>query len=573
MATAMLESQAAPLASIHVPENVRDLDQDHVDALARSIALQGMLVPVVVRPAGEGFELVAGFHRAAAAAKLGLAEVPIVVRGAETEDVDRAVENIARKQLNPYEEARAVKAILDRGLTEQGAADVLGWSIHRVAARVKILGLPERAQQMIGAGEIPLSAIDQLLAIGRVAPALRDAVVSYLDDGNQWAAERLASEPGWVLDSAMREGGVKTFASYMDSVSSHEITELRLGKKAEDQLAEAEKLHKQVTPYSYGPPPIRFTEQDVDQARAAGVLIEFERGRPIIVDRALYRELAKTALKRAVGDLRVRAAELAEQKKRAGKGAAGRLENPAAEADHRRDEQLRGLAEQAHGVNLDLGSGLLKGLSSVDPLDMNVARFFVYALLGPDYDGSSWTKTGERIHHLASAGIRLVVEDLRTDVTRTRKDGSRGRLRMDYGDPKDPEAAIRWLWRYVDGASTPGELFGRALVVIAAEQYAARMVLPASQRTYRMHWGSHKDIAAKALKKLLSQHLPASLKALERAVERVHSEHGSAIEQLAAAPGRDAGPDAEVTGGEVADNESEPGVEVADEGEVGQEDQ
>lgn len=150
--------------------------------------------------------------------------------------------------------------------------------------------------------------------------------------------------------------------------------------------------------------------------------------------------------------------------------------------------------------------GLINGLSSVDPLDMNVARFFVYALLGPDYDGSSWTKTGERIHHLAVAGIRLVVEELRTDVTRTRKDGSRGRLKMDYGDPKDPEAAIRWLWRYVDAASTPGELFGRALVVIAAEQYAARMVLPASERTYRINWGSHKDLAAKALKKLSSQH-------------------------------------------------------------------
>lgn len=357
MATPMLESQAAPLASIRVPENVRDLDQDHVDSLARSIALQGMLVPVVVRPAGEGFELVAGFHRVAAATKLGLAEVPIVVRDAETEDADRAVENIARKQLNPYEEARAVRAMVERGLTEQGAAEVLGWSIHRVAARVKILELPGRAQQMIGAGEIPLSAVDQLLAIGRVAPALLDAVVSYLDDSNQWAADRLASEPSWVLDAAMREGGVKTFASYMDSVSSDEISELRLGKKAEDQLAEAEKLHKQVTPYAYGPPPIRFTEQDVDQARAAGALIEFERGRPIIVDRSLYRELATAALKRVVEDLRERAAPLAEQKKRARKGSALRFENPAAEADRQRDEQLRGLAEQAHGVNLDLGWG------------------------------------------------------------------------------------------------------------------------------------------------------------------------------------------------------------------------
>jgi hypothetical protein len=47
-----------------------------------------------------------------------------------------------------------------------------------------------------------------------------------------------------------------------------------------------------------------------------------------------------------------------------------------------RVEQPRDLADQAHGVNLDLGWDLLNGLSKVDPLDINVARFFVYALLG-----------------------------------------------------------------------------------------------------------------------------------------------------------------------------------------------
>src|SRR4051794_22316007 len=95
--------------------------------------------------------------------------------GAGRARMPTAVENITRKQLNPYEEARAVKAMLDRGLTDQGAADVLGWSINRVAARVKLLALPERAQQMVGAGEIPLSAVDQLVSIGAAAPALLEA--------------------------------------------------------------------------------------------------------------------------------------------------------------------------------------------------------------------------------------------------------------------------------------------------------------------------------------------------------------------------------------------------------------
>lgn len=82
------------LDRIRVPENLRALDDAHVQALAGSIQLQGMLVPVVVRDHGDAFEPVAGFHRIAAAKSLGLAEVPVVVRDVETEDTDRAVENI-----------------------------------------------------------------------------------------------------------------------------------------------------------------------------------------------------------------------------------------------------------------------------------------------------------------------------------------------------------------------------------------------------------------------------------------------------------------------------------------------
>jgi len=94
---AMTAVDYAPLVAlerIRVPDNVRDLDASHVDALAGSIALQGMLVPVVLRPDGDDFELVAGFHRIAAARKLGLTDVPYVVRDAESEDADRAIENI-----------------------------------------------------------------------------------------------------------------------------------------------------------------------------------------------------------------------------------------------------------------------------------------------------------------------------------------------------------------------------------------------------------------------------------------------------------------------------------------------
>jgi hypothetical protein len=100
-----------------------------------------------------------------------------------------------------------------------------------VTARVKILELPERAQQLIGEGVIHLAAVDQLRAIGAVAPDLVDAVIAYLDHGNAWAAERLMREPGWLLDAALtHSGNAKVFAAYLHSASAHEISELRLGR-------------------------------------------------------------------------------------------------------------------------------------------------------------------------------------------------------------------------------------------------------------------------------------------------------------------------------------------------------
>ena len=82
--------------------------------------------------------------------------------------------------------------------------------------------------------------------------------------------------------------------------------------------------------------------------------------------------------------------------------------------------------------------------------------------------------------------------------------------------------------KYIDGAKTAGELYGRALVVIAAEQYATRLVVPSSQRLPATRWSSHKDLAAKALKKVAGPHVPALLARLEQAVKRAHATYDKA---------------------------------------------
>ena len=368
-------------------------------------------------------------------------------------------------------------------------------------------------------------------------------------DGNEWAAERLTREPGWVLDSALRAGNSKVFAEHMGGrIDGNEIAALKLGKKAEAAYERAGELTRALDRYAYYVE-VRFDDSDVDQARAAGVVIEFERSAPIIVDRSLYRELVKTAITRTVAELEAKVAAREHDRKTARQSKKNNSEpaDPAAQVEREHRSRMRELSAQAHGVNLDLGAGLLNGLSTVDPADVNVARFFVYSLLEADYDDSPYTQQGERVARLAVSGIRLVIEEFRADVTKTRKDGSKGALRIDYGNGREPQEPLRWLWKYIDGAKTAGELYGRALVVIAAEHYASRLVVPQSQRAPATRWASHKDLAAKALTKLATSHLPASLRQLETAVKRAHEEHDRATHRAQAAARRanraDAGAD------------------------------
>ena len=204
-------------------------------------------------------------------------------------------------------------------------------------------------------------------------------MIEYVDhDDTAWLRERLETEPAWLIGRALQEiGSSKTFAAYLTGVGTREVAELKLGKKADQQSAEFEALYKELNPYGYSTHPIHFSDLEIDQARAAGVLIEFEHGSPIVTDRKLYRELVKQALARSVDEYRDKAAAAREAKKTQRKTAGAKLADPLAEAKRTHREAIRELADQAHGVNLDLGAALINGLSRVDPNDIDVARFFV----------------------------------------------------------------------------------------------------------------------------------------------------------------------------------------------------
>ncbi len=137
-----------PVGSIapgrHQPR--RHFDESALETLTESVRAQGVVQPVLVRPAGSGYELIAGERRWRAAQAAGLATVPAVIRdGDDTESLLLAlVENVAREDLSPIEEARAYVELLetfDLGLGE--IAERVGRSKPTVSNRIRLLELPD----------------------------------------------------------------------------------------------------------------------------------------------------------------------------------------------------------------------------------------------------------------------------------------------------------------------------------------------------------------------------------------------------------------------------------------------
>ena len=135
-----------------------EFDEEALVALSRSIAARGVLQPVVVRPlAGGTYELVAGERRLRAARLAGLDTIPAIVR--ETDEGDRLelalIENMAREDLNPVEEARACATLVDDlGLSKEEVGKRVGRSRVSISNMIRTLELPDEVLAMIERGEL-----------------------------------------------------------------------------------------------------------------------------------------------------------------------------------------------------------------------------------------------------------------------------------------------------------------------------------------------------------------------------------------------------------------------------------
>jgi len=135
----------------------RTFDPDELRSLAGSIAAHGVLQPVIVVEAGDGFTLIAGERRLRATAQLGVETIPAIVRTAnEQERLELAlVENIQRSDLNALDEAEAYRHLIDDfGLTQERVAERVGRSRPAVANTLRILDTAPLVQQAVSDGTI-----------------------------------------------------------------------------------------------------------------------------------------------------------------------------------------------------------------------------------------------------------------------------------------------------------------------------------------------------------------------------------------------------------------------------------
>ena len=151
------------------PNNPRKhFNEDELNTLAASLKEKGLLQPLMVRPkAGGTFEIVAGERRWRASQRAGLHELPVLIRELDDQETLEIalIENVQRADLNPLEEAKAYRQLVDQyGHTQQQLSDKIGKSRSHIANTMRLLNLPQATQIQIETGSLTAGHARALIA-------------------------------------------------------------------------------------------------------------------------------------------------------------------------------------------------------------------------------------------------------------------------------------------------------------------------------------------------------------------------------------------------------------------------
>jgi ParB family transcriptional regulator, chromosome partitioning protein len=172
-----------------------DLNEDDLVELSDSIKKVGLLQPILVRPMGDGYQIIAGERRWRACRQAGLERVPVRVRAStETESLEMAlIENLQRKDLNPIEESRGYRRLLtEYRMTQAELADKVSKSRSTVTNALRLLDLPEEVQELVYQGKLSAGHARAVLSVPDEAARLKLANKISSEELSVREAENLA---------------------------------------------------------------------------------------------------------------------------------------------------------------------------------------------------------------------------------------------------------------------------------------------------------------------------------------------------------------------------------------------
>lgn len=163
----------------HPGQPRRRFNEEALEELAQSIRARGVIQPIVVRPHGTGFQIVAGERRWRAAQRAQLHEVPVIIRDfSEAETLEVAlIENIQREDLNAIEEAEAYSRLIrDYGHTQEALGRLVAKSRSHVANLLRLLDLPAPVRTMVADGALSMGHARALITAADPETLAREVV-------------------------------------------------------------------------------------------------------------------------------------------------------------------------------------------------------------------------------------------------------------------------------------------------------------------------------------------------------------------------------------------------------------
>ncbi len=166
---------------------------DGLEALTESIRQEGVLMPILIRPKGDGYELIAGERRWRASQAAGLTEIPAVIRKVnDLQALELAIiENEQRDDLTAIESAQAYRRMIDEfGCTQQQVAEKIGLSRVQVSNLIRLLQLSDCIQDMIGSRQLSMGNARPL--VGLSTPVAENLARQCIEHG--WSARQMERE-------------------------------------------------------------------------------------------------------------------------------------------------------------------------------------------------------------------------------------------------------------------------------------------------------------------------------------------------------------------------------------------